>query len=132
MKRLLELFVLFTIPLLALACSGDSDDGDDATTSPTTAATEDAVAPEDMLNSLEDVRAVIVSAATDLDPAIVDDVDYTDGTLTVMLAEDQDVSDADSMASTCEDISSAVALPDLSVRLESPDGEIVAECSFAS
>jgi hypothetical protein len=132
MKRLLELFVLFTIPFLALACSGDSDDGDDATTSPTTAATEDAVAPEDMLNSLEDVRAVIVSAATDLDPAIVDDVDYTDGTLTVMLAEDQDVSDADSMASTCEDISSAVALPDLSVRLESPDGEIVAECSFAS
>ena len=135
MKRLIGFFALLTIAAMAVGCSSDSDDDDDtvgATTGPTTAAAENPIDPDEMLNSLEDVRAVIVSAAADIDPEIVDDVDYEDGTLTVTLAEGVDTSDAASMESTCEDISSAVALPDLSIHLESSDGETVAECTFSS
>ena len=131
MKRLLlNATLVALIPVFILGCS-DEDDEPGTTGAPAGAGAggSDALDRDELLGNVEVVRAMLEDAASDLDPMIIDDVDYEDGMLTVILAEGRDGQPAEEMESICEDISSAVDLPDLEVRVEKADGSTAAECS---
>jgi hypothetical protein len=132
MKRILISLLITVLPMFMLGCSDDSGDGSAASAGadPTsTAETSDPLDKDALLNSLDDVRAMIVDADI---TANIEDVEYDAGTLTVTLSGLEDASDPAAMKNRCDDIGSAVALPDLRIVLQTPGGVIVAECTFSS
>lgn len=108
--------------LLVFACSDDDGDNQPAGT------TTGAVDTGEILGSVDDVRALVRRNATDLDPEMVEDVAFTDGRLTVTLAESQGGLDTSALADACRQIAEAIALPDLSVTVEMADGSQTADC----
>jgi hypothetical protein len=121
---------LLLLPLLAgfvLACSDDGSIDTDAA-----GPTGDVINQEALLDNLEDVRALIEDNADSLDPMVVENVDYNDGRLEVALAESQNDVDVEELESICGDISSSIALPDLTVVVEKADGSESAECELNS
>lgn len=131
-NKLLLVPCALSLILLFTACS-DDDDGDNAGSIPSTANTavagvSGAVDTEAILGNVEDVRAMIERNAPDLDPNIVDDVDFSDGALTVTLADSQDGLDTSGLQDACNKIKDAIALPDLSVTVEKANGSDTVEC----
>ena len=117
LTRVLWASCAFTLLFLATACSDDDGDAD----------TLEGVDTGAILSNVEDVRAIIERNAPDLDAGMVHDVAFEDGSLTVKLAESPDI-DTSGLEDVCRKISEAIALPDLSVTVESPDGSGTAEC----
>ena len=130
--RILLVPCALTALILTVACS-DDDNGDTGANIPSAANTAVAVATtgvdtDAILGNVDDVRALIERNAPDLDPELVEDVDFADGALTVTLAASQDGLDTSGLEDACNQITGAIALPDLSVTVEKADGSDSVEC----
>lgn len=124
--RLLAVALPAILGLASLACSeGESID-------PNGSPTGDVINRDVLLNNVEDVRAMIADNAPSLDAEMVGDVSYEDGRLRVVLAESLPGASLPDVDSVCGEISNAIALPGLSVEVESADGSESARCDFGS
>ena len=105
---------------------------DDTINPSATGPTGDVIDRGAILSNVEDVRALIEDNAESLDPMVVEDVDYSDERLRVTLAESQNNLDVSGLESMCEDVSRAIALPDMTVVVEKADGSESTECEFSA
>jgi hypothetical protein len=124
-----KVFALVLVALLAItmvACSDDDSGGATVASGSTGNAINRAI-----LGSVDDVRAVIQDNASSLDPNVIKDVDYDNKQLKVTLADSQNDLDIDGLKSTCDQVSKAIALPDLHLVVEKANGSESAECDFA-
>ena len=119
-----HLFVLAVIAALAaalLGCSGSESDAEEG-------GTQTGIDRSELLGDLGEVRDLFAQRSP-LDAELLADVSYSDGELTVTLADDAGgVGQAEQV---CNDLGDAIQLPDLSINVEGPDGAPLATCTFA-
>ncbi|MEX2446046.1 MAG: hypothetical protein WD734_01800 [Dehalococcoidia bacterium] len=89
----------------------------------------DGIDREAILNDAEQLRILLTSAASRFNSA-VDDIDFMDGVLTVTLTDEvTGLSDAED---ACEDISQAIAAPDIEIVVVDTAGSTLAQCQFTA
>jgi hypothetical protein len=118
--------LLLPVLVFSIAACADSDDGDLVAIP-----TGEAIDRDAILDSVEDVRALVRDNVASLDPMMIDDVDYSDDELKVTLAAGEDGLDSAAMQSVCDDISEALALIDLKLTVEKADGSSDVSCQFS-
>ena len=113
--------------MLSLAATGcdDAEDGDASDV----IGDGDAIDTDEILNSLEEVRTMLDSASS-LDPAIVQGVAFADGTL--VITAEHDSSEIDEAARLCEEAAEAIGLIDLTIVVNTADGDELARCFLES
>lgn len=81
-----------------------------------------------ILGDATEVRALLSNAASNFDPNVVEDVDYSGNSLAVTVTEDvQGLEDAQAL---CDDLSEAIQVVELTIVVRNATGAELAACTF--
>ncbi len=123
------MLALAALALLA-ACDASEAEGDPLGLDggATTADGGDAINREAILGNLTEVQTLLDGAASSFNSAVITDVEYDSGQLTVTVS--QDVQAAEDAQQLCADLAGAVASVDLSIVVRDETGTEQAACTF--
>lgn len=85
---------------------------------------------EAILDHVDEVRLLFAEGSTTYPPDVIDDAEYGAGQLVVAVTDDiEGLEDANRF---CNELSGAIAAPDLSIVVQDQHGVILTECRFDS
>jgi hypothetical protein len=112
------------------ACAGDATpDGLQLDNDVTVTQGGDALNQDAILNEVEEVRRLFMQGSTGFAPAVISNVAFEGGTLTVTVTEE--IVGLEDAQAFCQDLSTSIAAANVGIVVVDAGGARLAECSLA-